>query len=130
MPILGNIFDFNELEQFSYARNQRNKYKDIIDEINTQFENMAGLDEQAELLRQDYNVMESNSDSVEGKISTTYVDKEELNRQDMEELYDDLVTAITDVTSQLVVVQGEYEYWCAEAEKAKQQLLNFEDSDE
>lgn len=117
MPILGSFFNFPGSS--SYAESQKNKYKDLIDAINVQLERTLYLDEEMEALRGDYDIMEVNPDSAEGKLSTTYVDKEAENRQSMETLYNDYVTAISEVRARLAEAQSQYEYWCSEVEKER-----------
>lgn len=117
MPIFGSLFIFSG--QSSYAESQKNKYKDVIDAINVQLEHTIYLNEQMEVLRSDYDIMEVNPDSAEGKLSSTYVDREAENRQSMETLYSDYSTAISEVKAKLAEAQSQYEYWCSEVEKEK-----------
>ena len=114
-------------DSLSYAESQKNKYGEILEKIGTQLDMTRNLDGQMEILRSDYCVMESNSDSADGKISTTYIDKEDINKQGMETLYSDLVTAIAEVQSQLSVVQNQYAYWCSEVEKERQRAREEEE---
>ncbi len=123
MPIIGFMGFF---EQDSYAESQKKKYQEIIEKVNEELKKTMYLDEQIELLRQDYNTMEINPDSVEGKLSTVYVEKENKNRQNMKTLCSDLQTAITEVKGQLAAAQSKYEYWCEEVEKEKQRARLME----
>lgn len=56
----------------TYAETQRQKYKRVVDEVNEKLRQMEGLEETIKQLEIDYEYMELNSFSAEGKLSNTY----------------------------------------------------------
>lgn len=56
----------------TYAETQRQKYKRVVDEVNEKLRQMEGLEETIKQLEIDYEYMELNSFSAEGKLSLNY----------------------------------------------------------
>lgn len=56
----------------TYAETQMQKYKRVVDEVNEKLRQMEGLEETIKQLEIDYEYMELNSFSAEGKLSNTY----------------------------------------------------------
>lgn len=110
----------------TYAEEQKELYKQVIDKVTELLSVTSRLDEQIEVLRVDYNAMEKNPDSAEGKLSTTFIEKESINRQAMESLYRDLSTAITEVKMKLGVAWQQYDFYCKEVEREQERAKQME----
>lgn len=104
----------------TYAEERKKVYKGVIDEVTELLYVTSRLDEQMEELRLDYDAMEKNPDSAEGKLSTTFIEKESISRQDMEALYRDLSMAIAEVKKKLGVAWQQYDFYCKEVEREKE----------
>lgn len=91
-----------------------------------QLEKTGNLDDVLEQLKNDYDTMEVNPDSAQGKLSTTFVTKETENRQAVESLGADFKAAISEVKTKLEFAQGEYEYWCSEAEREDREMKIYQ----
>ena len=118
MSFLEGFFGF--FVESSYVERQKAKYAEVIKEINKELEKTIYLEYQMEQLRIDFEVMKKSPESVEGKIRTTFEEKEEGHCQEFEILYGNLMDTISDINNMLSTLQTEYEYWCAEVEKEKQ----------
>ena len=110
----------------TYAESQRDKYKKVVKGLQEQLEKTSNLDDVLEQLKNDYDIMEVNPDSAQGKLSTTFVTKEAENRQAVEALGADFKSAISEVKAKLEFAQGEYEYWCSEAEREDREMKIYQ----
>lgn len=110
----------------TYAESQRDKYKKVVKGLQEQLEKTGNLDDVLEQLKNDYDTMEVNPDSAQGKLSTTFVTKETENRQAVESLGADFKAAISEVKTKLEFAQGEYEYWCSEAEREDREMKIYQ----
>lgn len=110
----------------TYAESQRDKYKKIADAVQEQLDRTGSLDEVLDQLANDYNIIEVNPDSAQGKLSTTFVEKETANRKAVEALGAALKTGIADVKAKQAFAQGEYEYWRSEAEREDQEMKIYQ----
>lgn len=110
----------------TYAESQRDKYKKVVSGLEEQLENTGELEDVLQQLTTDYNTMEVNPDSAQGKLSTTFVTKEIINRQGMETLGTDLKNAISEVKNKLEYARGEYDYWCSEAKREDEEMKVYQ----
>ncbi len=110
----------------TYAESQRDKYKKIVSGLQEQLGKTNYLDDVMEQLRNDYDIMEVNPDSAQGKLSTTFVTKETENRQAVEALGANLKLAISEVKKKLEFAQGEQEYWCSEAKREDREMKIYQ----
>ena len=110
----------------TYAESQRDKYKKVVKRLQEQLEKTSNLDDVLEQLKNDYDTMEVNPDSAQGKLSTTFVTKETENRQAVESLGSDFKVTISEVKTKLEFAKGEYEYWCSEAEREDREMKIYQ----
>ena len=110
----------------TYAESQRDKYKKVVKGLQEQLEKTGNLDDVLEQLKNDYDTMEVNPDSAQGKLSTTFVTKETENRQAVESLGSDFKVTISEVKTKLEFAKGEYEYWCSEAEREDREMKIYQ----
>ena len=110
----------------TYAELQRDKYKKIVSGLQEQLGKTNYLDDVMEQLKSDYDIMEINPDSAQGKLSTTFVTKETENRQAVEALGANLKLAISEVKRKLEFAQGEQEYWRSEAEREDREMKIYQ----
>jgi len=110
----------------TYAESQRDKYKKVVKGLQEQLEKTSNLDDVLEQLKNDYDTMEVNPDSAQGKLSTTFVTKETENRQAVESLGSDFKVTISEVKTKLEFAKGEYEYWCSEAEREDREMKIYQ----
>lgn len=110
----------------TYAEAQRDKYKKVVKGLQKQLEKTDSLEDVMEQLSYDYDYMEVNPDSAQGKLSTTFVTKETENRRAVEALGTDFKAAISEVNGKLKFAQSEYEYWCGEAEREDQEMKVYQ----
>ncbi len=110
----------------TYAESQRDKYKKVVKRLQEQLEKTGNLDDVLEQLKNDYDTMEVNPDSAQGKLSTTFVTKETENRQAVESLGADFKVTISEVKTKLEFAKGEYEYWCSEAEREDREMKIYQ----
>lgn len=110
----------------TYAESQRDKYKKVVKGLREQLERTGSLDDVMEQLAYDYDNMEVNPDSAQGKLSTTFVTKETENRRAVEALGADFKSAISEVNGKLEFAQGEYDYWCGEADREDREMKVYQ----
>ena len=77
-------------------------------------------------LATDYNTMEMNPDSAQGKLSDTFVTKESENREAVEKLGADFKEIIAEVKSKLEFARDEYNYWCDEAKREDEEMKIYQ----
>ncbi|WP_192848855.1 hypothetical protein [Roseburia sp. 499] len=110
----------------TYAELQRDKYKKVVKGLEEQLGRTEYLEAVLQELKTDYDTMEVNPDSAEGKLSTTFVTKEGENRQAIEALGADFTTTISEVKKKFEYVKGEYQYWCDEAEREDREMKIYQ----
>ena len=110
----------------TYAESQRDKYKKIVSGLQEQLGKTNYLDDVMEQLKNDYDIMEVNPDSAQGKLGTTFVTKETENRQAVEALGANLKLAISEVKRKLEFAQEEQEYWCREAKREDREMKIYQ----
>lgn len=110
----------------TYAESQRDRYKKIVSELQEQLDRTGSLEEALDQLSKDYDIMEVNPDSAQGKLSTTFVTKEAENRQGVEVLGVAFKGAISDVKAKQSFAQGEYQYWCGEADREDREMKVYQ----
>ena len=85
----------------TYAESQRDKYKKVVRNLEKELKKTDNLSDVMAQLATDYNTMEMNPDSVQGKLSDTFVTKESENREAVEKLGADFKEIIAEVKSKL-----------------------------
>ena len=70
----------------TYAESQRDKYKKVVRNLEKELKKTDNLSDVMAQLATDYNIMEMNPDSAQGKLSDTFVTKESENREAVEKL--------------------------------------------
>ena len=95
----------------SYAESQRDKYKNVMDTVKRKRNNFDLFEQDWEEMKADYDVMEKNPYSAEGKMRTTFEAKEQISRAGMRQLFIILQTGIDNVENNLRIAEGQYEYW-------------------
>ena len=101
----------------TYAESQRDKYKKVVRNLEKELKKTDNLSDVMAQLATDYNTMEMNPDSAQGKLSDTFVTKESENREAVEKLGADFKEIIAEVKSKLEFARDEYNYWCDEAKR-------------
>ena len=85
----------------TYAESQRDKYKKVVRNLEKELKKTDNLSDVMAQLATDYNTMEMNPDSAQGKLSDTFVTKESENREAVEKLGADFKEIIAEVKSKL-----------------------------
>ena len=81
----------------TYAESQRDKYKKVVRNLKKELKKTDKLSDVMAQLATDYNIMEMNSDSAQGKLSDTFVTKESENCEAVEKLGADFKEIIAEV---------------------------------
>ena len=81
----------------TYAESQRDKYKKVVRNLKKELKKTDNLSDVMAQLATDYNIMEMNSDSAQGKLSDTFVTKESENCEAVEKLGADFKEIIAEV---------------------------------
>ena len=110
----------------TYAETQRDKYKKVVNGLEDQLGKTGNLEDVMQQLATDYNTMEVNPDSAQGKLNTTFVTREEENRRAVEALGADFQSAVSEVKMKLAFARGEYNYWCSEAEREDREMKVYQ----
>lgn len=111
----------------TYAETQMQKYKRVVDEVNEKLRQMEGLEETIKQLEIDYEYMELNSFSAEGKLSNTYMEKEEQNRVAVKAIEQHYTIGVSYVKSKCLEAQSQYEYWAGEVEREDREMKVYEE---
>jgi type I restriction-modification system DNA methylase subunit len=85
----------------TYAESQRDKYKKVVRNLEKELKKTDNLSDVMAQLATDYNIMEMNSDSAQGKLSDTFVTKESENCEAVEKLGADFKEIIAEVKLKL-----------------------------
>ena len=85
----------------TYAESQRDKYKKVVRNLEKELKKTDNLSDVMAQLATDYNIMEMNPDSAQGKLSDTFVTKESENREAVEKLEADFKEIIAEVKLKL-----------------------------
>ena len=85
----------------TYAESQRDKYKKVVRNLEKELKKTDNLSDVMAQLATDYNTMEMNPDSAQGKLSDTFVTKESENREAVEKLGADFKEIIAEVKLKL-----------------------------
>ena len=85
----------------TYAESQRDKYKKVVRNLEKELKKTDNLSDVMAQLATDYNIMEMNSDSAQGKLSDTFVTKESENCEAVEKLGADFKEIIAEVELKL-----------------------------
>lgn len=114
----------------TYAESQRDKYKKVVRNLEKELKKTDNLSDVMAQLATDYNIMEMNSDSAQGKLSDTFVTKEsencEGNCEAVEKLGADFKEIIAEVKSKLEFARDEYNYWCDEAKREDEEMKIYQ----
>ena len=81
----------------TYAESQRDKYKKVVRNLKKELKKTDNLSDVMAQLATDYNIMEMNSDSAQGKLSDAFVTKESENCEAVEKLGADFKEIIAEV---------------------------------
>ena len=85
----------------TYAESQRDKYKKVVRNLEKELKKTDNLSDVMAQLATDYNTMEMNPDSAQGKLSDTFVTKESENCEAVEKLGADFKEIIAEVKLKL-----------------------------
>ena len=85
----------------TYAESQKDKYKKVVRNLEKELKKTDNLSDVMAQLATDYNIMEMNSDSAQGKLSDTFVTKESENCEAVEKLGADFKEIIAEVKLKL-----------------------------
>ncbi len=110
----------------TYAESQRDKYKKVVRNLEKELKKTDNLSDVMAQLATDYNTMEMNPDSAQGKLSDTFVTKESENREAVEKLGADFKEIIAEVKSKLEFARDEYNYWCDEAKREDEEMKIYQ----
>lgn len=110
----------------THAENQKKKYRDVIKRVEKQIKKTDNLEYMLGELKRDYVRMEVNPDSAQGKLSTTFVTKESVNRKASEKLGSNLKSGISDAKENLALAQEKYDYWCEEVEREDREMKIYQ----
>jgi hypothetical protein len=110
----------------TYAESQRDKYKKVVRNLEKELKKTDNLSDVMAQLATDYNTMEMNPDSAQGKLSDTFVTKESENREAVEKLGADFKEIIAEVKSKLEFARDEYNYWCDEAKREDDEMKIYQ----
>ncbi len=110
----------------TYAESQRDKYKKVVRNLEKELKKTDNLSDVMAQLATDYNTMEMNPDSAQGKLSDTFVTKESENREAVEKMGADFKEIIAEVKSKLEFARDEYNYWCDEAKREDEEMKIYQ----
>ena len=91
----------------TYAESQRDKYKKVVRNLEKELKKTDNLSDVMDQLATDFNTMEMNPDSAQGKLSDTFVTKESENREAVEKLGADFKEIIAEVKLKLEFARKE-----------------------
>lgn len=110
----------------SYAEEQRDLYKRIIEDIEEQLENTNGLASAKEGLENDLECMEENPNCAEGKLKTTFDDREGIVRSQLSSITESLEADITTINEKLELLREEYKFWKNEASREDEEMKIYD----
>ena len=110
----------------TYAESQGDKYKKVVRNLEKELKKTDNLSDGMAQLATDFNTMEMNPDSAQGKLSDTFVTKESENREAVEKLGADFKEIIAEVKSKLEFARDEYNYWCDEAKREDDEMKIYQ----
>lgn len=89
----------------------RSKYEGMLKDIDGWLSELTDLDSLLSNTKSEYEQLEMNPESGEGWLKDYYYQKEDRNRQDVEQLLNDMIAAREEIAEHRRWLQEQYDYW-------------------